>query len=873
MGAEQAVIARLGAALVEHGWVAPAQFREALEEARRAADEAGATTVSTVKAPPRQVGRFVLVRELGRGGFGSVWKAWQTDLNRFVALKFLRSDDPEDVRRFVREARTAAGLSHPNLVPIHEVGEHEGVHYIAMEYIEGGTLARVRLAPRDAAAKVRDAALAIEFAHAKGVIHRDLKPQNMMLEASGRVWVMDFGLARSVRGDATVTATGLIVGTPAYMPPEQAQGRACDARSDVYSLGGTLYEMTTGAPPFRSETSLDVLRLVVERDPVSPRRLAPALERDLETIILKAMEKDPARRYASAGAFAEDLRRYLAGEPIVARPAGSFVRLVKLAKRRPAGAVIATVAVVAVVFFAVGAARFRLKVADIVSRARGAESGRQWREARDLYAEARALVPGHAAAEEGRHRAERERAADERRRRALEFIAKGDAAVERHRKQAEEAAQRATEVRQLTADIPLFEGEEKKKPLWEAQRRAETAEGAAAFAYADIVEPYLSAIAADPDTDQAKRTLGKFHLAEFERAEAGGDVRGMRLAERLATLWDPAAAAERLRREGTVEIESDPPGAEIAAFRYEEGPDRRLVERPFPWSRGAKMPGGSYLFALRKPGFRDVRVPVWVGRRTAFAERVTMLKEEEIGAEFVYVPAGPFIMGGDPAAYAAVERQVKRLEGFCIARFETTTEEYVEFVNDLIRERGAAEARKRLPRTAPDGGWYWEVPDGASRTSAPAAWAKRPVYGVSWEDAVAYAAWKSKKDGRTYRLPTNEEWEKAARGADGRLFPWGDVFDWSFCKTAESRERKPAEQEAIGAFPKDESPYGVRDMAGSIREWCADWYDEKSKLKHMRSGSWGDNDAMYFRCATRFGYDLPTNVYMFDGFRLAHTPR
>ncbi len=869
MEIDETLLARVGATLAEQGWVTSDQFRRALDEARKVT---GSTAVPKA-GEPRQVGRFILMREIGRGGYGSVWKAWQTDLNRFVALKFLRSDDRDDVQRFVREARTAAGLNHPNIVSIYEVGEDDGSHFIAMEFIDGITLARARLAPRDAAARVREAALAIEFAHTKGIIHRDLKPQNLMLDTAGRVCVMDFGLARSVKGGATLTTSGMVVGTPAYMPPEQALGQACDSRSDVYSLGATLYEMLTGMPPFKSDSVLDVFRQIAEREPAPPRHLVPALDRDLETIVLKAMEKQPERRYPGAGAFAEDLRRYLSGEPIVARPVGTVARAVKFARRRPARAAAIAVALAAVTFFAGDAFFFHARVADIVARAKKAEEAHHWAEARDLYGEARALTPGHAVAEECFHRCDRERDADERSRRSHALIVEGMKAEEAHRAIDSRAVQARDEARRLSADIGPWEGPEKKAPLWTVQKSADDADAEIRRAYAETLAKYLSAVGADSANATARNALARFYLSEYERAESRGDSGSLVLAESLARFWDAPSVAGPLAREGTVSIESDPHGAVISAHRYVAGPDRRLVEEPVAWSPGTKLPGGSYLFVLRMPGYRDARVPVFVGRSTAFSEKIVLLKEDEIGAEFVYVPSGPFLMGGDAQAYSAVPRQVKRLDGFCIARFETTMEEYVAFLNDLIKTKGVAEARKRLPRTSPSGGWYWEIPDGAANTSPPAGWARRPVYGVSWFDAVAYAEWKSRKEGRDYRLPTNEEWEKAARGADGRIFPWGDAFDWSFCKGSESREAKPAEQEAIGAFPKDASPYGVRDMAGSIREWCADWFDEKAQLKHMRSGSWGDNDAMYFRCATRFGYDQPQNVYMFDGLRLAHTPR
>jgi serine/threonine-protein kinase len=379
---------------LHRGFLTPEQVALVLEEARTPSAEAtltGARALSESEAPTKmpdeardaaelpskRFGKFILVRELGKGGFGVVWKAWQTDLARWVALKFLHSEEKEDIDRFLREAQTAATLSHPNIVPIHEIGEYGGRHYIAMEYVEGDTLAKVRLSPRDAVVKLRDAAIAIDYAHNKGVIHRDVKPQNMMLDESGRVWVMDFGLARHVRGGTTLTVSGGIVGTPAYMPPEQARAKRCDARSDVYSLGATLYEMVTGQPPFKADNPYEILRLVVEEEVVAPRRLAPKLEHELETIVLKAMEKEPVKRYASAADLAADLKRHLDGEPILAKPASAVTKAVKWAKRHRALSSMASVLVIGVLALAtsmtVSTVRFRGKTGDLLASASKAE--------------------------------------------------------------------------------------------------------------------------------------------------------------------------------------------------------------------------------------------------------------------------------------------------------------------------------------------------------------------------------------------------------------------------------------------------------------------------------------------------------------------
>jgi eukaryotic-like serine/threonine-protein kinase len=284
---------------------------------------------------------------LGRGGMGVVYRAWDLRLNRPVALKMLLAGayaDPADRARFQREAEAVAGLCHPNIVQVHDVGEVGGRPYFTMEFVEGGDLAgRIQGAPqpaRQAAALVATLAEAVHAAHQSGIVHRDLKPSNVLLTKDGTPKVTDFGLARRLEGDGGLTVSGTPMGTPSYMAPEQARGdkRALGPATDVYALGAILYELLTGRPPFHAESGAATLQQVLADEPVPPARLNPRVPRDLTTICLKCLEKDPARRYRSAAALADDLRRFGRGEPILARPLGRLGRLVRWARRRPAEA-------------------------------------------------------------------------------------------------------------------------------------------------------------------------------------------------------------------------------------------------------------------------------------------------------------------------------------------------------------------------------------------------------------------------------------------------------------------------------------------------------------------------------------------------------
>ncbi len=311
---------------------------------------------------PVQVPGYEILGELGRGGMGVVYKARQIKLDRVVALKMILAGGhagEAELARFRAEAEAVARLQHPNIVQIFEVGEHGGLPFFSLEFCGGGSLdkklAGTPLPPKEAAALVATLARAVQTAHEKGVIHRDLKPANILLTEDGTPKITDFGLAKRLDADAGQTRTGSVMGTPSYMAPEQAGGKTAEMGPlcDVYALGAILYELLTGRPPFRAATPLDTMMQVVSDDPVPPRHLQPRTPHDLETICLKCLRKERGKRYASAAALAEDLRRFLAGEPVKARPMGLMGRTAKWVRRRPAvAALLAAVAAVAAAGFA-----------------------------------------------------------------------------------------------------------------------------------------------------------------------------------------------------------------------------------------------------------------------------------------------------------------------------------------------------------------------------------------------------------------------------------------------------------------------------------------------------------------------------------------
>jgi serine/threonine-protein kinase len=387
------------------GWMLQADGDDPLMGLLRVAGQANAAVEPGLTAlrpmPASFPSGYDLLGPIGRGGMGVVFKAYQRGLGRVVALKQIRAGldaNAHERARFQVEAEAAGRLRHPNIVTVHDVGEREGVPYIAMELVEGGSLtdrlARQLLPPRQAAALVETVARAVDYAHQAGIVHRDLKPSNILLTADEEPKVADFGLAKRLDVESGQTNTGALLGTPSYMAPEQAIGEAAGTGADLYALGAILYETLTGRPPFQAATPMETIELVRHADPPPLSRLQPGLARDVQTICLKCLEKDPRRRYPTAAQLADDLARFLRGEPIRARPVGQVERLAKWARRRPAQAALAALCSLALAgaFAGVVAHNARLRVEVERANKATAEASTQRQLADANYREARAAI-------------------------------------------------------------------------------------------------------------------------------------------------------------------------------------------------------------------------------------------------------------------------------------------------------------------------------------------------------------------------------------------------------------------------------------------------------------------------------------------------
>jgi serine/threonine-protein kinase len=773
---------------------------------------------------------------LGRGGFGEVRRVHDRKLGRVVAMKLLRPDihrAPRQRARFLAEIMFTARLNHPGVIAIYDCGELADGHlWFTMPEVRGKTLdaaveeafapaggrgapvARRRLL--DVFARVCDA---VAYAHRHGVIHRDLKPANVMIGDFGRVTVMDWGIARRVRRtgpDSTdppglddadpipdpasdepsadgLTRHGDVVGTPAYMPPEQARGELHrhGPAADVYALGAMLYHLLAGRPPYQG-ASYDVLKQVVSGP---PRALledeAPA---ELAAICARAMAREPEDRYADAAELAVEVEAFLSG-----------TRRRELALE---------------------------KLAD-------------------------ALARGPAIAEL-RARAARLRA---------------DAAV-------------------LLSPVRPFDPVEAKRPGWALEDEAAELDREAALGEAGWIQGVHGALAVDPTLPEAHAALADHYREKLAEAERGRRQEDAARAEVLLRAHDRSRHAAFLSGKGALTLVTDPPGARVTLERYALR-ERRLVPEP-AGDLGPTpivdlpLDKGSYRLRVAAPGRAEVLYPVLVERGerwdgcppgSAAPYAIPLPPAGEIGADEVYVPAGWAWTGGDPDAPDSLPAARVWIDGFVIGRFPVTNEEYLAFLNDLLAAGREAEALAACPRAslgmlaaADETLAYERGPDGRFllvRQSGGEIWTPRgPAVLMSWRGATAYARWLAARTGRPYRLPNELEREKAARGVDRRLYPWGNWFDATWARALNSQAHEPSRVD-VDAYPLDESPFGLRGGAGNSRDWCDNLWtlggpareggrlrlepapDDGDAYRSARGGAWSSVEN-HCRAAARF---------------------
>jgi formylglycine-generating enzyme required for sulfatase activity/predicted Ser/Thr protein kinase len=866
---------------------------------------------------PTTIGPYEITGELGRGGMGVVYRAHRPDLKKDYALKVIlagKDAATEDVARFRLEAQAAAQLgSHPGIVACHDIGEHDGKVYFAMDLVDGSPLDELiddgELTAEQSGRIVEQAARALHFAHANGILHRDIKPANLLVAADGSVKVADFGLASAQAAgadSARLTKSGMILGTAHYMPPEQARGQTLDARADVYALGATLYECLVSAPPFAGESVFEVLSALMREEPKAPRRRDPRVPRDLDTITLKCLEKDPAARYPTAEALATDLERWRNGEPITARPVSGVERFAKHVRRNRVPWIVGAVAAAIVLGLLLSswwstqreAARTQAQLTLSREQAEAAERDQRWDVAAFLWVRAAGLLgeeTPEGAAAQGRAdaaQAEASRAAIITGARRL--IDVGETQLMMH-------ATLLAKLKSLeAAEVERrLKGSEAATPeLAQLRRRVDGVflAGAASLNGARAsLSPYPDAA----EHRAAVEALGVATWARLEHAETAGldadadrfrtDLEAVEAA--LRKCGHPAYGI-RLQGDGTLTLDTVPSGATVECRRFRPVPDGRLEDAPYdPAARAFRddpvgigttplrrhpLPMGSYLLILRRPGMRDVRYPVAIARGEQEAARhpIPLYTDTQIGAGFLYVPPGDTWLGDPaiPGGWPRHQRWVGGERGYCVAEHETTSAEYRDFLDALLAGgTPEAEVMRHVPRPNPRSGHFWQIRGG--RIDMP--WPERmPVMGVSWRDATAYCRWRSRIEGRTISLPSEMEWARAARGADGRPLVWGDAFNWAWTCGGRSPIHGGLKRRVfpVGAVPEDVSLFGVHDLAGSAGEYCRDSPADFPGQRAVRGSAWSVRKATTFRAGDRSAV-VPELIGTLNGFRVRAEPR
>lgn len=760
----------------------------------------------------RRLGRYEILQELGRGAMGVVYKARDPNIDRLVAIKVISPEagmEPEKAKelrdRFQREARAAGRLSHPNIVTIYDASEVEGRAYLVMEFIEGKTLdslmhAGTVFSLQDVASIGNQVALALEYAHQHGIVHRDIKPANIMLTPSGLVKVADFGIARIT--ETSVTRTGLAVGTPSYMSPEQVAGQKVDGRSDQFSLAATLYEMLSGEKAFQGDSLTTVLYRIMQEDPIPLQRVNPGLPQAVDAILRKAMAKNSNDRYSQVADLGRDLLAAAAGQAVSVSPAAPSLD--------------ATLADGLDTAQLAGKTQMRMAPA-----AAGATAAMQ--------------APARPAPSPPR-------------RRSLPLVVAGTGAAV------------------VAAGIGLF--------LW--LRPLSPPPPAA------VPTPPPVAVASKPSAPPPPEEKPKPKPAQLQELLTAKEVRADGRPAGTSSQFQASDPKVALLARGTDLTEQrpvrvkwfDPDGKEIPP----SGVPRLVLDGKGGWRAWAELAlaGGAkpgrwkvefalgddintaLSFTVTQPVASAAPVEVAKAPTTAPAPPPpaagprpgTVQKRGKDEGEMVFIPPGAFSMGdthgdGDPA-----ERPPGKvsLNGFWIDRFDVTFDQFAKFV--------------QAANYKPQGNWEGYRNRGGNH----------PVVGVTWNDALAHCRWADK------RLPTEAEWEYAARGTDGRKYPWGEQWDPNRARFRGNRSGRTTAP--VGSYPNGASPFGVLDMAGNVWQWTASLEkpypyvatDGRENLQASgprvsRGGSWlGDSE--FLRASGR-DFLSPTSKNDKLGFRCA----
>jgi serine/threonine-protein kinase len=688
--------------------------------------------------------RYVVIRDVGRGGMGRVEEVFDSALGRSVARKVLLRELGEGAAPLlIAEAQTCAQLEHPAIVPVYDIdSDAHGYPRYTMRFVQGRSLRDV-LVDNASGTKhtplaqllgiLRQVCLAIDFAHAKGVVHRDLKPENVMLGDYGEVYVLDWGIAHITEASDIVREDigPLHAGSPGYMAPEQALSEPITPKTDVFALGVMLYEILTGSRPFADDDLLSIAARSTRDFRNAPSSVDPSrIPSSFDTLVLSCLARNPDNRPASARFIADAIDAYLDQE---------------------------------------------------------------------------------------RSRAEREADAEAATREGNEALALAESLSTQSKKLIERSE---AMLDTLAPHDPI----DKKRPAWELEQQGRQMGAEAARALARASAAFTRALGRVEGHPGARAGLAKLYYRQFLSAEEAGDAEAMAQYLDLARTYDDGPLALELANQGELVVVCSHPGAELSLARYELrgwlyelGP-----AAPLAHDRAVRLEVGSYV-VFAKLGDRTARFPIKIRRTMRHTLRAELGALATLPKGMILIPGGPFF---SPAG-RSLRMQEHHLPDFAIGEFPVTLGEYIEFLDSLSDE----ERERRLPRdrghdqpdiVKVDGEWRLTeyAVEGEGRKRVEGRFRELPVVSVSYFDALAYIAYLKKKTGLPYRLPTSLEWDKAARGVDGRPYPMGVRMDPVFAKLRESRP-EVSQPEPVGAFPLDVSPFGVRDVAGGVQDWTS----------------------------------------------------
>ncbi len=786
------------------------------------AREAGRRRKEVLPALVNGPGRYGQGTEIARGGMGRIVEATDTNIDRPVAMKLLIRGADEQLGlqlRFTEEAQITGQLQHPNIVPVYDLGTlDDGQLFFTMKLVRGRTLRDVlrdlrRKVPETEAAFTRSRLLHIFQQVCMGMAYAHSRLVVHRDLKPSNLMLGDFG-------EVLVMDWGL---AKILARPEQSADDKVTSHREGQSRWATRHGEVIGTPGYMPpELALGQLDEVDERSDIY----------SLGAILYEILTLRPPY----TGRDARTILRKMLRE-----------RVVPPREKAPERGIPAD-------------------LEEICMRCLAKDIDQRYPTVLALHGDIEAFAEGAL---------ERERQLGDARRQTQQARLH----AEEHRTATHQVERLEAEVEGLRLMLAPWDGPERRRALWAAEERLEAARRERVEALTRAAQAYRQALSADADHAEARSGLCELHWAAFRKAEEEHDHGSMVQSETVLRSVDPDKYDALLRGDGRLSVETEPPGVRAVLFTYEERDKIVTPARPRDLGRTPvtvdPLAMGSYLLVLRGPGLRDTQVPLRIPRLRDISVSVRLRTEDALGAGFVYIPGGRFPIGGDPHAMWSLPAQTVQVEDFCLARLPVSGRQYLDFLNALPDRD---EAVRRGPRLFTGGGMLFEEHDGELAIPAldPSGipWDPNwPVFGVSYDDAVAYCRWRGAQDGVAYRLPTEYEWEVAARGADGRFFPWGNAWEPTYCKCAHARPG-PASLEPCGSMPQDRSPYGVLDLAGGVSDWTQSSAPGRAgdaeEERIFKGGSW-NNLELHARVASRHAA-APESVSVSVGFRLARDP-